>query len=420
LLAYCKGSELFVAKSDGSESRKLVTMKNPDFVFNPVWSPDGNHLRFDVQESLGGLPSLWEVSIDGTGLHRLLPGLNSPPNWECCGSWTSDGKYFVFRSRRQIWALPRKKGLFESSPQPIQLTFSPLNLGPPLPSADGKKLFVVGRTFRGELVRYDAKSKQLTPFLGGISAEFVAFSNDGQWVAYVSFPEGALWRSKADGSERLQLTYPPSQALLPRWSPDGKKIVFYETFPDKPPRIFEVSREGGSPRQLMPDNPDPQVDPHWSPDGNTIVFGGNPGDPASSIRILDLATHQISTLPGSGGLFSPSWSPDGRYIPALSADMKRLLLFDFQSQKWTELATGGFGFSNWTKDGQYLQFLSSGAGAVIKIRVSDGKRETVLDLKSIGLTGRWGHSIGLAPDDSPLLLRDAGTQDVYSLDWEEP
>ena len=186
----------------------------------------------------GGLPFLWEVSIDGTGLHHLLPGLNSPPNWECCGSWTSDGKYFVFRSRRQIWALPRKSGLFESSPQPIQLTFSPLNLGPPLPSADGKKLFVVGRTFRGELVRYDAKSKQLTPFLGGISAEFAAFSNDGQWVAYVSFPEGALWRSKADGSERLQLTYPPSQAssrwdACPRWSPDGKKIVFYETLPDK-------------------------------------------------------------------------------------------------------------------------------------------------------------------------------------------
>jgi Tol biopolymer transport system component len=171
----------------------------------------------------------------------------------------------------------------------------------------------------------------------------------------------------------------------------------------------------------MPDNSDAQLDPHWSPDGNRIVFGGNPGDPASSIRILDLATHQISKMPGSDGMFSPSWSPDGRYISALSADMKRLLLFDFQTQKCTELATGSFGFSSWTKDGQYLQlFESSGTWAVIKIRISDGKRETVLDLKNIGLTGRWGHSTALAPDDSPILLRNAGTQDIYSLDWEEP
>jgi len=99
-------------------------------------------------------------------------------------------------------------------------------LSPPIPSTDGKKPFVVGRTDRGELTRYDLKSGRFEPFLGGISAEYVSFSKDGQWVAYVSYPEGTLWRSRADGSERLQLTYPPSQVLMPRWSYDGKTIVF--------------------------------------------------------------------------------------------------------------------------------------------------------------------------------------------------
>ena len=66
------------------------------------------------------------------------------------------------------------------------------------------------------------------PFLGGISAEFLDFSKDGQWVAYVSYPEGTLWRSKADGSERLQLTFGPDSAIMPRWSPDGKAIIFGE------------------------------------------------------------------------------------------------------------------------------------------------------------------------------------------------
>ncbi len=421
-LAYCNGSEVFVAKPDGTESRKLIALKDPFFIFAPVWSPDSTHLRFDGQEGLNGLTFLWEVSVDGTALHRVLPGLNSAPNSECCGKWTADGKYYVFVSRRQVWALREKNGFLNSeAPKPIQLTFSPLSLSTPQPSTDGQKLFVVGRTFRGELVRYDSKSGQFVPFLGGISAEYVAFSKDGQWVAYVAFPEGTLWRSKEDGSERLQLTYPPAYVVNPRWSPDGRRIVFYETFANKPSRIYEVSVEGGSPRQLMPDNPDPQADPNWSPDGSRIVFGGNSADPASSIRIVDLATHQISILPGSQGMFSPRWSPDGRYIPAVSADSKKLLLFDFQTQKWTELATGNMGWISWTKDGQYLQILDgTGTGTVFRIHLSDGKAERVLDLKNFTQTGNYGSWLAIAPDDSPLLLRNVGTQDVYSLNWEEP
>jgi len=38
---------------------------------------------------------------------------------------------------------------------------------------------------------------------------------DGQWVAYASYPEGSLWRSKVDGTERLQLTFPPMAILWP-------------------------------------------------------------------------------------------------------------------------------------------------------------------------------------------------------------
>jgi Tol biopolymer transport system component len=421
LLAYCKGSELFVAKADGTESRKVVAMKDPAFLGNPVWSPDGSHLRFAVGEDpINNLPFFWEVSIDGTGLHRLLPGWTHPPDWECCGTWTANGKYFVFLSRKQVWALPRRGSFLRPDPKPIQLTSSPMLLASPVPSADGKKLFVVGRTFRGELMRFDLKSGQYVPFLGGISAEFLTFSKDGEWVAYVSFPEGTMWRSKVDGSERLQLTYPPSYAIMPRWSPDGKNIVYFEIHADKPARIYEVSANGTSRRQLMPDDSSQQRDPNWSPDGTKVVFGGG-NEPTSTIRVLDLTTHQITTLPESQGLFSPRWSPDGRYIAAESADQARLLLFDFETRKWTEIAKGLVGAPNFTKDGQYLQALEvSGAGAVIRIRLRDAKIERLIDLKNFKPEGYFQVSLSLAPDDSPLLLRNAGTQDIYSLDWEEP
>ncbi len=421
LLAYCKGSELFVAKADGTESRKVVAMKDRAILINPVWSPDGSHLRFDGEENFNNLPFLWEVSIDGTGLHRLLPGWTHPPDYECCGKWTADGKYFVFRSRRQVWALPRRGSFLHPDPKPIQLTSSPMSLASPIPSADGKKLFVVGRTFRGELMRFDLKSGQYVPFLGGISAEFLAFSKDGEWVAYVSYPEGTMWRSRVDGSERLQLTYPPSYAILPRWSPDGKNIVFTEMDTGVSARIYEVSANGTSRRQLMPDDSSQQWDPNWSPDGTRIVFGGGANDPTATIRVLDLTTRQISTLPDSKGLFAPRWSPDGRYILAISADSTRLLLFDFQTRKWTEIAKGFLGWPNFTKDGQHLQVIDfTGTMWVLKIRLSDGKTERLIDLKNFIMDGQFNTSLSLAPDDSPLLLRNAGTQDIYSLDWEEP
>jgi eukaryotic-like serine/threonine-protein kinase len=419
-IAYSNGNSLFTAKADGTDARKVITVGDAGFVFGPVWSPDGSHLRFMYGATLDAPPYFMEVSLDGAGLHRLLPGWT--PNSECCGGWTADGKYFLFLSRGQIWGLPRKAGFLHSEPKPIQLTSSPMPLSGPVPSTDGKKLFVIGRTVRGELTRYDLKSGRFEPYLGGISAEYVSFSMDGQWVAYVSFPEGTLWRSKMDGSERLQLTYPPSQALMPRWSPDSKTILFFDASgTNTPSKIYEVSLEGGSLRPLMPNNPDPQTDPNWSPDGSKIVFAGRAADATSSIRVFDLATHQISTLPGSQGMYSPRWSPDGRYIPALSAGAKRLLLFDFQTQKWTELAQGSMGWLEWSKDGQYLQAADgSGTGAIIRIRLSDHKTERVVDLKNFATAGFFGQWFAVAPDDSPIMLRNAGTQDVYALDWEEP
>jgi Tol biopolymer transport system component len=420
-IAYSNGNSLFTAKADGTDTRKVNAVGDSGFIFNPVWSPDGNHLRFMYGATFDAAEYFMEISLDGTGLHRLLPGWTNPPDSECCGAWTADGKYFLFMLRGQIWALPRKAGFLHSEPKPIQLTSSPMPLSGPVPSTDGKRLFVIGRTVRGELTRYDLKSGRFEPYLGGISAEYVSFSKDGQWVAYVSFPEGTLWRSKMDGSERLQLTYPPSQALMPRWSPDGKTIVFFGVDANQPPRIYEVSLEGGSLRPLMPNNPDPQTDPNWSPDGSKIVFAGHPADATSSIRVFDLATRQVSTLPGSQGMYSPRWSTDGRYIPALSVDSKRLLLFDFQTQKWTELAQGRMGWLEWSKDGQYLQANdASGTGAIIRIRLSDHKTERVVDLKNFATAGFYGFWLAVAPDDSPIMLRDAGTQDVYALDWEEP
>ncbi|HUN84997.1 MAG TPA: protein kinase [Terracidiphilus sp.] len=432
-LAYSNGGDAYLARADGTDSRKLWTMKV--LISDLVWSPDGSRLRFGTsdfsQSGIGGTgigqQAIWEIAADGSNPHRLLEGWHNPPD-ECCGRWTANGKYFVFQSQGQIWALPKEGGFLHSKVQPIQLTSSPMSLHSPLPSRDGKKIYVVGRTYRGELESYDVKSHIFQPFLFGISAEFVEFSKDGQWAAYVSYPEGELWKCKSDGSQRTQLTFPPFKPILPRWSPDGKTIVFF-SFPvssTQPGRIYTIPADGGTPNELMPGDPHNQQDPTWSPDGSRIAFGGDANDAAvtsgtPAIHVLNLSTRKISDIPGSQGLYSPRWSPDGRYLAAMSADSQTVLIYDFQSSKWTELAKGTFGWLAWSKDSKFIYLKDfAGKGAVARIEIADHKMEKVADLTNFADTGQAGGSLTLSPDDSPLLLRDTGTQDIYSLDWTEP
>ena len=135
--------------------------------------------------------------------------------------------------------------------------------------------------------------------------------------------------------------------------------------------------------------------------------------------MFDLKTNQVSTLPGSKGLFSPRSSPDGRYLVALPFDSRGLMVFDFATQKWEEVARISIGFPNWSKNSDYVYFLhEENDPAVMRVRLSDHKVERVADLKDFRQTGFFGIWLGLAPDDSPLLLRDTGTQEIYALDWQ--
>jgi eukaryotic-like serine/threonine-protein kinase len=419
MIVYANGSDLFLANRDGTDSRKLVTA--PDVALDPAWSPDGTVIRFSVGGPSPLPSSLWQVSINGTSLHPMFPAWHTPPD-ECCGRWTTDGEYFLFQSQGNIWVLAEKGNLFgKADYQASQLTSGPMSFFSPLPSKDGKRLFVVGTLARGELARYDTQSAEFVPFLSGISADSVSFSRDGQRVAYVSFPEGTLWTSKLDGSQQLQLSYPPLYSLLPGWSPDGKQIIFYASSPGQKSKLYTVSTEGGTPREMIPEDPQEEWDPSWSPDGKRIVFSGPQSDPNTTIRILDVNSHQISLLRGSKGLYSPRWSPDGRYVVALPVDSHSLVLFDFAAQRWEEIAKVSAGFPIWSKTGDSVYFLHwENPSSVMRVRISDRKVERVVDLKDFRQTGHFGIWLGMAPDDSPLLLRDTGTQEIYALDWQAP
>jgi serine/threonine protein kinase/Tol biopolymer transport system component len=425
-IVYARGTDLYVAQSDGANPRKLATV--PGVLWWPRWSPDGKSVRFTTVDQAGA-SSLWQVGADGSNPHPLLQGWNKPAA-ECCGDWSPDGRYYLFQSTHNgdtgIWGERESSGILTRAGSPVELTAGPIHYLSPVPSLDGKKLFVIGDQPKGELTRYDARSRQWVPFLSGVSAQGVSFSKDGQWVAYSTYPEGTLWRSRVDGSERLQLAPSPLISHQAFWSPDGKSVAFMGTEPGKSWQVYIVPSDGGAPRAVSPRDRN-HGDPSWSPDGTLLAFGALPyfePDNAGGIFILDLKTNQISKVPGSEAMFSPHWSPDGRFIAAQTNDSMRQMLFDLSTKQWRVLTSGfAIGYPDWSHDGKYIYYdmeVGEQAG-VCRVRVSDGKSERVVSFKDVrrvvGSLGSWG---GIAPDDSPLLLRDTSTQEIYALDLSLP
>jgi serine/threonine protein kinase/Tol biopolymer transport system component len=431
-LAYTSGKDVYVANGDGAEPRRLVTLDGA--VSWPRWSSDGSRLRFTLNGANGS--AIWEIAPDGSGLHQLLTGWNSP-SAECCGSWTPDGRYFVFQSSRggvaDIWAMREAGSLFQRvNHGPVQLTSGPTSTFAPLPGTDGNQIFVRTIQPRGQLVRFDVKSGEFRPLFPGpppgIQGTGVDFSRDGKWIAYMSYPDGSLWRSRPDGSERSQLTYPPLLAYMPRWSPDGSQIAFMGQLPGKPWQLYIVSSQGGSVLQpLIPDRRD-QADPTWSPDGSSLAFGGqavSEKDAASvnAVQLLDLRTRRVTVVPGSNGLWSPRWSPAGDRLAAMSNNGNELFVYNFGTRAWTELAKASIGYPTWSHNGDSILFLNHlpGGDKVFGVSVTGHKLEEVADLKNFhGAPFLVGYWFGLAPDDSPLLVRDAGIWDFHALSLTLP
>jgi eukaryotic-like serine/threonine-protein kinase len=427
-LYYSLGSDIWVARSDGSHARKILTTNG-----TPYWirfSPDGLLIRFSVLDESANTNGLWQAQTDGSQVTRLLSG----DAWsnECCGVWISNGEYFVFQSMRgtssTLWAMREKREWWrKTNTGPVRLTTGEMISEYPLASEDEKNLFFVGATRRGELVRFDLQKRSFVQYLTGLSAEAVAFSKDGSRIAYVTLPEGNIWQSKSDGSDRHQLTFPPMEVGQPRWSPDGKKIAFEGGEPGRVRKIYIISAEGGNPEQVTQSDKD-DIDPSWSPNGDSIVFGGSYQLVTTSkqhpIQILNLKNSELTTLADSGRYFSPRWSPDGRTIAAIEGDSGALALYDFAKQNWEKLTSIKSAFPIWSQDGRCIYFsdLSDTKLPEYRLCLSDRKPRVVANMAEAGpiVLGNFWQWTGVSPDGSILATRDISLEEIYSVELDLP
>jgi len=427
-ILFSRESDLYVANHDGNESRKVASI--PGKLRHPRWSPDGRVLRLTVEDRRTSSVTLLEGSADGTNLHPWRPAQRQfKTSWlvgECCGVWMPSG-HFVYRSSQGdtvgLWAIRESTGLFrrrDSSPSLVYATSTPPDFFHPLASPDGKTIFFISYQENRELVRYDAATQRSVPYLSGVPVRNVEFSPDGNWVAYIT-QDWKLWRGRPDGTGRLQLTFSPLNAARPRWSPDGTRIAFRGDLPGSS-NIYLISPDGGNPEPLTPDQ---DLDyPCWSPDGNSLIYNLHTRSRSraeNAIVQLDWKTRRFSQLSGSQGLDAESFSPDGKYLAASTANKTKLMLFDVRARHWTELLHGNsLHGAYWSRDGKYIycQDLAGGMEQpVIRVRVSDRRTDVVTSLPQFARADAMNYSLaGLMPDGSLPFSLILGHGDIYALD----
>ena len=404
---------LYSIDVDGQNLRTIWT--GPGDLDDLSLSPDGRNLSLTV--ATNSIPRLWTLIADGRNAHPLQ--FDWPPeSRQHAGQWTPDGKRFLFLSDREgpnnvYEIVPPRWFEFWKKSTAVKLTGNQLSIEAFSPARDANGVYVLGRMDEGTMRAYDPKSRKMVPYLDNLSMLGFVVSPDGQWMAYTEYPSRHLWKSKLDGSERLQLTN--SYAGMLGWSPDGKWVVFSDF-----KNLYRVSADGGAPEKLTPDGHD-DVQPSWFPDGKKIAFNYFPyPDQPLRIRVLDLATRQVSTMPGADGYFFPLWSPDGKYLVAVAENPSRMVLYSSETGKWKDLHTfeAPWGWEVWAKDSKsvYMSY-QSGKNGIYNLTVPDGRWTEVTDMEGVNPTELDAY-LSLTPDGQPAMMSRTGVAQMYLLNWK--
>jgi serine/threonine protein kinase/Tol biopolymer transport system component len=413
-VVFCDQSTLYKIDADGRNLHKIWDA--PGSLDALSFSPDGRQLSATVGTD-PGISRLWSVGADGQNPHLLR--LDWPANAsQHSGQWTPDGRHFVFSSDRgerlNLYELAVPPWFaFWRKPTAVRITGNQLPILAAAPMRDSEGLFVLGKTDEGAMRAYDPRGKKLQPYLDELSMLAFVISPDRQWMAYTEYPSRHLWKSRLDGSERVQLTN--SYALMQQWSPDGKWLAYSDWH-----NVYLVSADGGAPQKLTADGVD-GVAPSWLADGKSIAFNNFP-DPNKpyKIHVMDVATRRITDMPGADRYFVPSWSPDGKHMVAMAQNPSRMVLYSAQTRTWKDLHTFDvpWGYWTWAGDSKSIYMgLVQGSNGIYQLTVPQGEWKQLCGLKGVNDPQALDSFMSLTPDGQPAMMSRTGVGQIYSLRW---
>ena len=424
-IAFANGQKIYLVAGDGTEVREVGSFSQvPESLH---WSDDGTRLRFELSDPSLHKLSIWELEFPGGRVSALLRVLSTGVGLDAGNLWSrgSRANEYIFsggnngdRSQlrmveygRRWWQPAFEMRTLDTGLEGLEaITFMPAS----------NRLFAINSlASHGGIEEFDPGTKQFRHILSGVSAGYMDYSHDGKWVAWVDPEDRNLWVSRSDGAMPKKLVS-LQNIELPRWSPDGRQIAFMGRESQHPMRIYIVWPESGTISEAS-EGDDNQGAPTWSPDGKFLVYGNVfcQASHSCAIHRIDLSTGKVNTLPGSEGLMTARWSPDGRYVSAMQPERHELLLFDVRSAKWRKLANSMTGADlSWSPDSRFLYSDIPGANARI-VRVSAATRamETVLDLRLMDrfILGTAHDAVFcLAPNGNLLFPWPSAITEIYS------
>ncbi|MGC1687468.1 MAG: protein kinase [Candidatus Acidiferrales bacterium] len=427
LIAFNEKESVYVCGSDGQNVKEIWNTRHM-VPGNPVFSPDSKKIRVTVSRSTleDDLVRIWELNVDGSNPHLLpLPKRWPEDSSTYTGIWTPGGKHFVFRSDKDgsenlYEYLEPRWYEFWSKPSAVRLTPGQPEVIGMAPSRDDNGMFVVGRLAQGSMHFYDEKEKRFLPYPGGLPAAQLVVSPDRKWMVYTDYPRGYLWRCKIDGSEKLQLT--GTLAQMPTWSPDSKWIAYTDWH-----ELYRVSVDSGAPEKLTSEG-FTEVLPSWSPDGKSIYFNDYPIAGHLRIRILNLETRKVSTMPESDGYYAPLWSPDGQYLAGIQNPPKSLAIYSVKTKLWKQLKffEHDWGYFVWAPDSKSLYLMrgpmEAGTGeqtGIYRLTVPAGKWELFTKLTGLNpfLVGTQDF-VSITPEGKIAAMSDTSVTQIYQMKWK--
>ncbi|WP_375751169.1 hypothetical protein [Vibrio sp. HN007] len=258
--------EIYLSDGSGKVVQQLTNNASEDYLAS--WSPNGSEIVFTSNRDNGD-SEIYVMNADGSNQINISNRRGHDAN----AVWSPDGEQIVFCSDRE----------------------------------GSINLYIV-----------DKKGKNLRRLTDvEVEAGHPTWSPDGQWIAYFEFDRNQksnVVLISADGAKTMRVTDKPKlEGTSIDWSPDSKKIVY----DSRRKRVFDIYKYDlvtGKEYQLT-DLSTVDTSPKWSRDGREIVFlsarGGEKnqlfimGEDGSSPRNLGLPQAQDK---------EPSISSDGSYI----------------------------------------------------------------------------------------------------------
>lgn len=432
-IAFTEADRLMTVRRDGVGAAEIHKFHGRPH--SPVWSADGRKIRFTLTDSEKSTDEMWEIGVDGSGLKRVLLNANNELH-DTTGAWADDDRYFLFTAGpdshvsevidtvSNVWAAREPLGILTSKRAAKELTHGPVAFRSVTGTGESNRFFALGTHPEYQLIRMNPRTGQAETVLPDAGATDVDVTSDGDWLVYSLRENGALWKSRRTGKERIELTGSSPGALAPQWSPDGNEVLFTSFFLAKKPQLYLVPSNGGVPRALLKDAAAGSTrSGDWSADGKTILFDYFEGED-SDLRTVERDSAKVEKIPESEGLVQPRWSPDGKFIAAINSKTHDILLYTVATKKWSVLAeTINAQGMRWSADSGYVYYQEAAdpEQAVYRVRLGRAAAEKVAGFKDyLGSMASQCHFTGVAPDGTIYATIDRGGTDIYALDLRLP